>query len=295
LTFRPSDFYLKWIFAHSNPKDNNLDLSVPEYDKKEDRFYLGIEASYTRLFPLILYIYGLTQRDAQVQQPDDTGQVFRYHSHYLGVGLDRQQKKGFSYWAEFIKEWGRTFMDTYYVNAQRSKIDAWAADIGARYIFDIRTHPSLELEYAYSSGDTDRTDVTDTYQGGNQFGDDNNFSYYGYFSTGYALAARLSNLELVKAQVGFTPFENIKYAEDIDVGFKFFYYRKDRAEGPIYDSQATEASNDIGKEVNAFLYWQPHDNFYMNVRFGVFYPGDAFPDTKNNSTKYLLTRATFKF
>jgi hypothetical protein len=295
LAFRPKDFYLKGLFAHSNPKDDNIDLSVPQYDKKEDRLYLGLEASYTRLYPLILYIYGLTQRDLQEDYPYDLVQRYQYHSHYLGVGLDRQQKKGLSYWAELIKEWGRDFMDTYYVNPQRCKIDSWAADLGTRYIFETRTHPSLELEYAYGSGDPDRTDVTYTRLGGNQFGEDNNFSYYGYFSTGYALAARLSNLELVKIQAGFTPFENIKYAQDIDVGVKYFYYRKDRAEGPIYDTEASQSSNDVGQEINAFLYWQPRDNFYLNLRFGVFYPGDAFPDATNSNTKYFLCRATLTF
>jgi hypothetical protein len=211
------------------------------------------------------------------------------------MGIDRRSKKSLSYWLEVIKEWGRDFNDRTYVNPQRTKIDAWAMDIGTRYIFPVPTHPSLELEYAFGSGDPDRTDVVDTRSGGNRFGEDNNFSYYGYFATGYALAGRLSNLRLVKIQAGFTPFERTKLGKDIAIGAKVFLYRKHRAEGPIYDSQATEANEDIGKEFDLFLYWEPNSSFYMNLRFGIFYPGDAYPETTNSNTKYLLTRATFKF
>lgn len=291
----PPNFYLKSLFAHSNPKDDNVDLSVPEYDKKENRLYLGTELSYTRFYPNIFYIYGLMQRDRQEDYPGGDSQRYQYHSQYLGVGFDKQSPKSFSYWLEFIKEWGRSFMDTTYVDPQRSKINAWALDLGTRYIFDLPTFPTLEAEYALGSGDPDRTDVADTKPGGNIFGQDNNFSYYGNFSTGYALAGRLSNLEILKIQLGFTPFKNIKFTKSIDMGVKFFWYWKDRAEGPIYDNQATMTNNEVGKEWDLFLYWEPNDNFYINLKFGLFYPGDAFPDATNTPTKYFATRATLKF
>jgi len=295
IDFTPPDFYLKSLFAHSNPKDDNIDLSVPEYDKKEDRLYLGTELSYTKFYPAIFYIYGLMQRDKQDDYPAGTSQCYRYHSQYLGVGIDKQSKKGWSYWTEYIKEWGRSFMDTTYVDPHRSKIDAWAADVGARYMFNLPTFPTFEAEYAIGSGDPDRTDVADTKPGGNQFGEDNNFSYYGYFGTGYAMAGRLSNLEQLKLQFGITPIMNKKFAKSIDVGAKVYLYRKEKAEAPIYDTQATHASNDVGKELNLFLYWEPNDNFYLNLKYGIFYPGDAFPETTNSNTKYFLARATLKF
>ncbi|MBM3249092.1 MAG: hypothetical protein FJZ10_06730 [Candidatus Omnitrophica bacterium] len=295
LILKPPKFYVKGLFAHSNPKDNNLDQSVPEYDKKEERLYLGLEATYTSFYPTIFYIYGFAQRDKQDDHPAGTAQRYQYNSEYLGLGVDKQAKRGFSYWAEFIKEWGRSFNDTTYVDPHRSKIDAWALDVGTRYIFTLPALPTFEAEYALASGDPDRTDVTDTKPGGNQFGRDNNFSYYGYFGTGYALAARLSNLEMLKLQVGLTPVKDAKFAKSVDIGAKFYFYRKNRAEGPIYDTQATESNNDVGKEVNLFLYWQPNDNFYLNIKYGVFYPGDAFPETTNSNTQYFSTRATLKF
>ena len=295
LNVRPKNLYIKSIFALSNPKDNNLDQSVPEYDKKEDRFYAGLEASFTRFYPIIFYLYGIAQRDMQDNHPGLTAQRFQYHSQYVGIGLDKQVRRGLSYWVEFIKEWGRTYNDSSYVAPTRCKIDAWAIDTGARYILNMPMNPTIECEYALGSGDPDRTDVVDTDPGGNQYGNDNNFSYYGYFGTGYALAGRLSNLELLKVQVGFTPLEKMKFAKDIDMGIKFFLYRKHRARGAIYDTQASQAHNDVGKEINLFAYWEPNDKFYMNFRFGVFYPGAAFPETTNDNTRYFLTRATFKF
>ncbi|HOX54929.1 MAG: alginate export family protein [Candidatus Omnitrophica bacterium] len=295
IDFTPPDFYLKTLIAHSNPKDDNIDLSVPEYDKKENRIYLGTELSYTRFYPNIFYVYGLIQRDRQEKYPAGTSQNYRYDSQYLGFGVDKQSRKGWSYWSEVIKEWGADYNDTTYVNPRKSEIDAWAVDLGTRYMLSLPLLPTFEAEYAFGSGDTDRTDVTDTKPGGNQTGDDKNFSYYGYFGTGYALAGRLSNLEQLKLQFGITPLMNKKFAKSIDVGAKLYFYRKAEAEGPIYDTQATQHDKDVGKELNLFLYWEPSDNLYLNIKYGIFYPGEAFSSNANSNTKYFLARATLKF
>lgn len=292
----PKNFYIKAIAAHSNSADDNLDTSVPNYDKKESRYYYGLEAAYIGFFPLTIYTYGFIQRDAADENPDDTSnQSFLYNSEYLGFGLDGKEKKGIEYWLEVVKEWGHTFNDTTYVPGDKAGIDAWGLDLGSRYTFNLNMHPALEFEYAYGSGDKDRGSVTDTQNGGNRYGKDRNFSYYGYFATGYALASRLSNLSAVKIETTITPFEKIKIAKDIDIGFKYYIYRKAKADGAIYDTQATNDNSDVGREVDAYLYWKPIDKFYLSTQYGIFYPGKAYPDTKNDPTQYLLVRATLTF
>ncbi len=296
LNLKPKNFYIKALASHSNPGDDNLDLSVPNYDKKENRYYYGIEAAYTGFAPHTLYAFGLVQHDASDENPDpSSNQSYRYNSQYLGVGLDNRTTGGLEYWLEFIKEWGTTFNDTAYVPGDKANIDAWAMDFGGRYTFDVSTHPALEFEYAYGSGDKDRTSVTDTKYGGNRYGKDTNFSYYGYFSTGYALASRLSNLALYKLETTITPFENIKFAKDIDIGLKYFIYRKAKSEGVIYDAQATLHNPDIGREIDMYLYWRPSKYFYLSTQYGIFYPGKAYPKSSNDPTQYLLVRSTIAF
>jgi hypothetical protein len=294
---KPKNFYIKAVAAHSNPADQNLDLSAPDYDKNNSRYYYGLEAAYTGFFPLTLYAYGFGQHDSSKEEPTDpTHQRYLYNSQYLGLGLDGKAKKRLEYWLEFIKEWGVDFKDTAIVPAGgKADIDAWGLDCGSRYTLESFMHPSLEFEYAFGSGNKNRTSVTDTKNGGNRLGKDTNFSYYGYFATGYALASRLSNLSVYKVETTITPFEKIKFAKDIDIGFKYYIYKKAKADGGVYDTQATLDNSDIGNEVDAYLYFKPSEKFYVSTQYGIFFPGKAYPENQNDPTQYLLVRATFVF
>ncbi len=296
LKLRPKNFSIKAIAAHSNSANDNLDLSVPNYDKKENRYYYGLEAAYVGFFPRTFYAFGLIQHDAADKHPDNaSNQSYLYNSQYFGLGMDNRPKNGIEYWLEFLKEWGTTFNDTAVVPGDKADIDGWGMDFGLRHTFNVSTSPALEFEYAYGSGDKDRTSVTDTKNGGNRFGKDTNFSYYGYFATGYALDSRLSNLSLYKLETTLSPFENIRVAKDIDIGFKYFIYRKAKSDGGVYDLQATVSDPDVGNEIDAYLYWKPSERFYCSTQYGIFYPGKAFPDSSNDPTQYFLVRTTITF
>ena len=73
------------------------------------------------------------------------------------------------------------------------------------------------------------------------------------------------------------------------------HYIKDKKAGGVYDTDATESSLDIGQEADFYLYWQINKNLMWSNRFGVFFPGNAYPSNTNDSTKYFYTRFTLTF
>lgn len=295
-TFRPKNFYIKEFFSHTLPNEDNLDTSVPNYEKEGERIFWGNEIAYTGIEDLIFYLYGLIQRDRTDKNPIPT-QDYRYNSQYIGLGFETHSKKNLDYWFEAIKEDGISFTDTASVALEKKNIDAWGLDTGTRYVFDTLLHPGCELEYAWGSGDGDRSSVTDTKSGGNKFGEDENFLYFGSFFSGYALSPRLSNMRIYKLDLFLKPFEKLPLAntKDISLGFKYFVYRKDKAGGGIYDTEATLANKDVGQELDSYLYWQLSQNWYFSLRYGIFFPGKAYPSSTNDKTKFYYARllATF--
>ena len=290
-----SDFYTKLIFAQTKPDEDNIDMSVPNYEKEGKRYFSGIEVSYLGVPNHAFYLFALAQRDQGDDYPEGETQNYIYDSEYYGLGFEGKRNENLRYWLELIRQTGKSYTDTYYVDLEKKDVDAWALDVGLRYAFDVLTNPYVEIEYAFGSGDEDRTGVTDTEYGGNQYGKDDNFLYFGNFFAGYASFLRLSNLHIWKFDAGFSPFNKTKLGKDITIGSKFFLYRKWHNAGAIYDYDATENNNDIGEEINVYFYWKLNSKVSYSLRYGVFFPGNAYPTTTNNNTKYLSSSLTLKF
>ena len=284
---------IKAFISKTKPYDDNIDYSVPGYKDECDRNFYGAEAAF--FFPKgVLYGYGLIQRDRSHEYPEDLTQNYTYDSEYLGAGFDIRHK-GLTCWGEIIKEFGRSYTDATKTELARKDIDAWALDTGAKYKFDCYSHPVLGVEFMYGSGDKDRTRVTNT-SGGNVNGRDHNFLYFGTINAGYAMAPRISNMIIYKAGIGFKPLEFIPYVgKRLAVGSKYYLYRKDKKSGGIYDVDATEASADVGQEIDFFINWNVYENMNIIARFGKFFPGAAYPDGVRDPSEYLYirTRVTF--
>ncbi len=289
--------FLKTFYSMSDKRSYNIDVSIPHYDKNNSRSYAGIEIAYAGMRNKIAYGYFLLEKDfTQPYPPETPAQNYRYNAQYYGLGLQgNAQKSRLGYWLELIKENGRDYTDTSQVALEKERINSLALDIGANYKFKAPLHPALELEFAYGSGDKNRSSVTDTRLGGNTSGDDTNFSYFGSFFAGYALAPRLSNMYIYKIDGSFRPFEKFKFGRSIVCGAKYFRYLKDKKTGGIYDDDATVSSIDIGQEADAYLYWQIGKHIFWSNRFGAFFPGAAYPTTTNNNTRYYYTRLSITF
>lgn len=292
-----SNSFFKAFLAHTRPHEENIDMSVDNYEKKGRKLFAGLEFSYLGIPKHIFYGYFLSEYDRERNYSIEPKGRYAYDAYYFGAGAEGVYKKSVRYWTELIHQIGnsRTDGSVQGFSSEKKDIDAWAFDLGARYTKDILTHPFVELEYSYGSGDKDRSSVTDTEGTGNLLGDDKNFLYFGSFFSGYASSLRLSNLNVFKYEAGCKPLEQYDFGKKITLGAKFFYYKKSSPSGGIYDDDATEGNSDVGKEINTYLFWQFNDKTYWFMRYGVFFPGAAYPAVNDDETHYFASSLTIKF
>jgi hypothetical protein len=285
----------KWnigvLAAHTLPHEDNIDTSVPGYSKDSDRYYFAVGVGYAGIPGHQLYGYSLVQRDFSYEEPNNLNQEFRYDSEYLGLGSKGTIIQNWDYWAEIIKQSGESHI---WGTNEASDVDAWAANIGSEYSWEVKSRPRFSLEYAYGSGDSERTSVTDT-QGGNLSGKDNNFLYFGYFPSGYALAPRLSNIHIYRTGVSIQPFEQKHLLKNLMLGVDYFWYFKDKSEGGMSDPEAVADSHDIGRELDLKLSWQLLSDLTWSVNYGFFIPGDAYLDSANDRNHYFSQGLTVTF
>jgi hypothetical protein len=282
---------LKAFFTHTLPHEDNVDLSVPGYDKGSDRYFYGLEYTYVGIPDQRLFSYYVIQRDYSNEMPIDGAHDYTYDSEYGGLGAQGKIAVNTNYWLEAIRQTGTSRI---YNTLQKQDVDAWAADLGISYDWQAYTHPNFSAEYAFGSGDSDRSSVTNT-QNGNSDGDDENFLYFGYISTGYALAPRLSNLQFYRLGASFTPFERNKILKNCKIGIDYYRYYKFASSGGVYDLDATQANNDIGSEVDVTVNWQIFSDLSCTLQYGHFEPGDAFPDSTNDSEEYFSLNMSLTF
>jgi len=295
LTSYSDKWLYKFLFAHSLPHENNVDYSVPGFDKYgNDRFFWGGEVGYLAKETSKAYLFFLIQKDNSKAKPADPTQNYHYDSQYLGTGFS-SLKDNFTFYGEIIKEFGTSHTDSSTSGTSvRKPIDAWGGFLGTRYRFKQPFEPSTDIEIAYGSGDKDRSNVTNT-KGGNKSGKDTNFSYFGDYAGGYALSPRLSNLYIYKLDQSLKPFFFTNSFKDITVGLKFYTYLKDKRGGGISDFEATDNHKFVGNEFDFYLYWSITKDLNFVMRYGIFYPGNAYPVNTDTNTKYAYARLTYVF
>jgi hypothetical protein len=288
---RFSNWGLKAFGSQTLANEENIDMSVPGYEKESNRYYYGLEYSYLGLPQQIFYAYALIQRDYSEEIPEDVNHDYDYDSEYLGLGAQGKLKSAFSYWAEIIRQTGQSLV---YDNNEKRDIDAWGSAVGVTYESDFYMHPSVTFEYAFGSGDKDRTSVTNT-QNGNTSGRDKNFLYFGYIPTGYALSPRLSNLHLYRLGIRLNPLEKITLFRNFTLGIDYYRYYKDEKRGGIYDPEASEDNDNIGSEIDVNAVWQILSDLRFTIQYGHFIPGDAYSVNSNDSEDYFSISAVLMF
>ena len=277
--------------SHTLPHEDNLDASVPGFDKESDRIFYGLGAGYAGIKDNVFYGFALVQRDDSEERPNDPTQDYDYHSEYFGLGAKGRLVKRFDYWLELIRQTGQSRVPG--TNA-KADVDAYAANAGLQTNFNVVTQPRLTFEYAFGSGDEDRSDVTDTI-GGNTGSKDSNFNYFGYMPTGIALAPRLSNLHMLRAGFDFKPMERLFLLRDMGVSLNYYYFRKDKSTGGISDLDATMADKDIGQEIDVEISYRIFSDLALSLEYGHFMPGDAFAEGTDDEEDYFSVSLTHSF
>lgn len=283
---------LMGLVTRTLPNEDNLDLSVPS-GKKSGRTFYGIEGKYIGIPNHGLYGYVVFQRDDGDEDPEDAAQNFKYQSEYFAVGSEGTLIRNLRYATEWILETGESHTSG---TNLKEDIRAWATDTSLTYDVQLPMQPTLYAEYAFGSGDSDRTNVTDTVSG-NTAGDDTNFLYFGYLPTGYALSPRLSNLHMMKGGMSLKPFEKATFfnLKELSLSVDFYRFYKDEPNGGVFDSQANLNDRDIGYEIDFTLTWPLLSDLSVAVEYGHFDPGKAHPDATDNNTNYFSTGVTATF
>jgi hypothetical protein len=273
---------------------DNLDTSRPE-PGRSDRCFYGVQARYTGFQKHEPFVYYFAQNDRQNDGwPYLYKQKWDYDSQYLGFGSTGEITPYLRYSGEFVFEQGQSYANEEWLGTD--PIDAYGWDYELIYSPHLATRPKFSLEYMFASGDADRLLSPTNSTSGNLAGtDDNSFNGFGYRNTGLALAPDLSNLHIWRLGGSFFPLDkhSNEWLRKLELGTDFFAYNKNRTVTSISDPLADEPNGFVGWEMDYYLNWRLTSDLSWTIRYGTFFPGDAYSDKE--SRDFFLTGFTWSF
>jgi hypothetical protein len=272
----------------------DIDQSRPGSHQSRRNFFGG-QLNYT-IGKNNLYGFVLVQRDQNGEEPADGAQEYDYNSNYLGIGAKGDLIPRVAYTTELVYQTGESGIDG---SLDSMDIAAYGLQAGLEWwpnVMEPRP-PRLHLAYLYGQGDRDRSSVTNTVGGNNDSTKDRGFLPFGYTSTGIVLYPKVSNLHIIRAGFGFSPFyDTTAYnLHRMRVDLAYYKYIKDHSVAAISDSRATENDDDVGREVDLTLRWRILSDLGANIRMGWFLPGGAYPEDSNERRRYYSFSLTYSF
>lgn len=270
----------------------NIDDSFPVASHQQ-RCFWGGQFTYTGIDHHRPFVYYLGTDDHTQSRPNLPAQGFDYSPQYVGVGSTGNIiLPTLKYRLEASYEFGRTVADAQ--TTHTDPICAWGVDAMLEYMFSVRTHPMIMVEYMFGSGDPDRTLSATSTLGGNRAGTrDKAFNAFGYRNTGYAFTPRISNLNIYSVGAAFHPLEHLECFRRIELGTTALFYQKAVESGPISDTTATRNAPWVGWEWDVYLNWRLTSDLSWTIRYGFFRPGDAFVD--DSCRQFVSTAVTLSF
>lgn len=288
------------------PKDViDFDGTRPSFDSSVHRTYVGGQLEHRGLASHRPYISFLAQIDPGEHDFFDFGGLFPtrygYDAQYLAVGSRGAVAPSWTYRAELVKQFGRTYsssLDPAGIGAvaqTRDDIDAWAGLLGFTWLASDDADTRVDLELVGASGDDDRLSATDTFGGNAPNTTDRAFNSLGYVNTGLALAADPNNLLSFRAGVSSTPWKNSHGAfSDLRLGLDGFLFVKADADAPI-SVPTTRGDAFVGGEIDVSVEWRILSDITASVRYGIFIPGDAMPAFADDLRHFLFAGVTYAF
>ncbi|MEE9293729.1 MAG: alginate export family protein [Phycisphaerae bacterium] len=271
---------------------SSQDFDQVRNPERTRRTFFGLQAKYRGLARHEPFAYVLWQRDHNRDVVPDTVQKFDYDSFYVGLGSTGEIVPRLRYSTEWVAETGRSFSSG--ATVRRNNIAAWAWDLELEYLFNYKGRPRVGFEYMFASGDADRIVSPTSTIGGNSKGfKDTSFIGFGFRDTGLSFAPRLSNVHIWRLGGSFYPLEDHPKFNRLQLGTNWFLYHKHRSNAAVSDPTATDQSGYLGWEMDYFANWEVTTDFSATARYGVFFPGDAFPDETTRT--FLLLGFTWNF
>jgi len=295
LNLTAGDWQLRAMLAKTIKDSQNIDESA-EVSSHQDRCFWGFEVTYHGLSNHRPFAYFLNNSDHSTPRPRSQTQRYDYSSRYLGVGSTGSLfTPNLTYKTELVGEWGRTYSDR--ATDGQDEICAFAADLQMEYLFRVPTRPRIMVEFIRASGDGDRGTSAVATAGGNRLGTrDEAFNAFGFRDTGIAFAPKLSNLNVYVVGAKFYPLEKFgRLFKKLEVGTKVFFYQKDKGDGAISDSTATENSTWLGWEWDIYCDWRLTSDLSWTMRYGAFQPGAAYDSSNDSCRQFLYTGLTLSF
>lgn len=288
---RLDKFVLTGLFGKTIPSYPNIDRSEP-VDTHSARRFFGAQLTYDGFARHRPFAYAFWNDDYQDERPKDPLQNFAYDTAYFGLGSRGSLIRNLNYWTEVVYESGRSYGDGDF--RSRDEVDAYAWDVGLEYLFDVYSKPRVIAEYMFASGDAGRIFSPTNAAGGNR-GDrrDTSFAGFGYRDTGLALAPVVSNLHIWKAGGSLQPLERVEAFRDLELGSNWFLYHKNKSRAAISDITADEFEGFVGWEMDYFINWRFASDLAWTVRWGVFFPADAYFDA--DTRHFFFTGVTWSF
>jgi len=280
-------------------RDNLTDLDPyrPNFSDDTRRSFVGALVSAQVHRKHNVFAYALLQDDNN-NDPSRTDIIngvaattrFGYDSHYIGVGARGNLTDRLLYSVEAVYEGGKTYSSGFLGNpndgpitavlSSRDDIHAWAADVRLDYLFTDPNQTRLSGEVVLASGDGDRSYHGTSSYGGNKPGtSDRGFNGFGLTNTGLAFAPTVSNLVLVRAGISTTPFPNVGFVRNLQVGTDVLVFNKLVSSAPINEN--TSDTLYLGTEADFYANWRITSDLALSMRYGVFFPGKALAHAPN--------------
>ena len=262
------------------PKTGTIDFdpSRPQFDEQTDRVWWGALLEYTGATRHKPFLYFLDQTDENGTMALFGGvpTVWSYDSSYAAIGSNGSFSGVTYYRAELIYEWGTGASDSLVGAQTLEDISAWALRFNVVFIpHNWRPRKGrFEIELLIGSGDDDRGQSAFTPFGNTSGTDDNSFNAFGYVNTGYALSPALANLISLRFGYSTIPVRGSRKFGKLQLLLDFFIFS-------TLDSDAAtsvptnQTDSFIGVEFDIALTWEVFSDLYFDLRYGVFFPGDA--------------------
>lgn len=285
------DFRVTGLFGKTIGSYPNVDTSEP-VDSHSARRFFGVQAQYEGFDKHQPFAYFVWNDDYTDERPQDALQNYSYDTQYFGFGSRGEVVHNLNYWTEWVFESGRSYGDGDFL--QRDVVKGWGWDIGVEKLWDVPMRPRISGEYMFASGDADRLFSPSNANGGNR-GDrlDTSFVGFGYRDTGISLGPTNSNLHIWRLGGEFQPLESVEMFRDMELGTNWFLYHKHHRRAAISDGGADMFDGFVGWEMDYFINWRLASDISWTIRWGMFFPGDAFSDQSSRS--FLFTGLTWSF
>lgn len=295
------------VMGGVSPKRSTIDFdgSRPDFDTSTSRQFVGAQVRWRGGAALQPYVFALAQLDDNdtKQAVLDVGGVgvptrFGYDSNYFGIGATGSIEESWVWALEGVYEWGTSTSNPFDYGTgaletpTRDDISAWAGVGSLTYLFNDERDSKLHAWIMAGSGDADRRSGNQTLGGNARNTTDEAFNAFGYVSTGFALAPDLANLFVLRVggstRLGDATVRPLRLGVD-----GYLYVKIDDEAGATVDTVRGEGF--VGGAVDVFARWRLGPAIDLDVRYGVFVPGDAIPDEHDDLHHLIYVGVSYAF